>query len=67
MPKKETSKRKSYSAHVAEVTSTSVTMKRVNNGYVVSTYSDRTGKEKAFIAKTEKEAKQYAEKLLKVK
>ncbi len=39
-----------------------VDVKKANNGYVVSSYSDKG--EKTFIAKTKAEAKKHADKLL---
>ena len=40
----------------------SVSIKKANNGFVVSSYTDKG--EKTLIAKTKKEAKQHADKLL---
>ena len=40
----------------------SVNIKKANNGFVVSSYTDKG--EKTFIAKTKKEAKGHADKLL---
>lgn len=42
----------------------SVSIQKANNGFVVSTYTEKG--EKVFIAKTKKEAKKFADKLLKV-
>lgn len=42
-----------------------VNIKKANNGFVVSSYPENfNGKEKVFIAKTSKEAKEIASKLL---
>lgn len=63
MPKKVPKKKK-----VAVVTAMpmnenkSVSIKKANNGFVVSSYTDKG--EKTFIAKTKKEAKGHADKLL---
>ena len=42
-----------------------VTLRKANNGFVISSYDDKNGGEKIFIAKTKKEADKYATKLLK--
>jgi len=47
---------------VAPSSSRSVDMKKANNGFLVSTWSD--GKEILYIATTKKEAVEYANKLL---
>ncbi len=56
-------KRKSSRAvEVAMPARKSVDIKKANNGFVVSSYTERG--EKVFIAKTKKEAKSFADKLL---
>jgi hypothetical protein len=44
----------------------SVDMKKVENGFVVSTYCQKTGKDKTYVAKTIKEAQDYAKGMLKI-
>lgn len=44
---------------------TSVTMKKVKNGYVVSTYNDKTYKDTEYIAKNKKDAQKIAGRMLK--
>ena len=67
MPKKKTAKRKprrkkTTNAMSMPTKSKSVDIKRVSNGYVVSTWTDKG--EKAKIAKTKAEAKEIAVKML---
>ena len=47
-------------------TSVDVNIKKVNNGFVVKSYGPNYDDEKIYIAKTKKEAKGYADKLLKI-
>lgn len=47
--------------------SISVNLKRARNGYVVSSYNDRIGKDVTYVAKTREEAKEYMDKLLRRK
>jgi len=42
----------------------SVTMRKVDNGFVVSSFNDQTGNETVKIAKTKKEAKAQATKMM---
>ena len=44
---------------------TSVNIKKANNGFVVSRWDDRRGREQTFIAKSNKEALRLTTKLLK--
>lgn len=41
-----------------------VSMKKAENGYVVSSWDDKAGRDRVKIAKTPKEAKQYAAEML---
>lgn len=61
MPKRSTSKKKSDVLAVP-VTSKSVRIEKISNGFVVSTYTDKG--EKAKFGKTKKEAKNIALKML---
>ena len=66
MPKKPTKgkvvKRKATVVAMPANSRKHVDVKKANNGYVVSSYSDKG--EKTFIAKTKAEAKKHADKLL---
>ena len=62
MPKKPKKKATRKSQPASFSTRKSVDIKKANNGFVVSSFDDKG--EKVFIAKTKKEAKQQANKLL---
>jgi hypothetical protein len=61
-PKKKARKKKSPSAEPMRSNVKTVDIKRVSNGYVVSTWTDKG--EKAKIAKTKQEAKDIAANML---
>ncbi len=67
MAKKSSGSRKSTKALAASpvMQRKSVDIKKANNGYIVSQWTDKG--EKSFIAKTPKEAQAFASKLLGVK
>ncbi len=48
----------------APSTSRTVSMKKAENGYVVSCYDDKAGRDRVKVAKDVKEAKQYASEML---
>ena len=65
MPKKPTKMKASKNKSTAETSMSSrksVNITKASNGFVVSSYTDKG--EKTLIAKTKKEAKKYADKLL---
>jgi len=45
----------------------SVDIRKVNNGFVVSSYCCETGKDITYVATGKKQAEEYASKLLKIK
>jgi hypothetical protein len=60
--------KKTGNKNVESVTPTkSVTVKKVNNGFIVSKYDSQTGREKEIIAKTSKEAMRVTQKMFRGK
>jgi len=57
-------KKSTKSSPVRQSTRKSVTIKKASNGFVVSSFNDVTGDEVLKIAKTKKEAKSQATKML---
>lgn len=51
-------------ALVAPSCNKTVSMKKAENGYVVSSWDDKAGRDRVKIAKTTKEAKQFASEML---
>ena len=67
LAKKKKKASKTSKAQPVRDSSVSVNLRRARNGYVVSSYNDRLGKDVTYIAKTKQEALEYMGKMVKTK